>query len=203
MPVSIAQDLATVLPVLYLPSGATSHLLCAVVKNRLRVQGSGEPSYLFAYLNGFIFSEWSNYKKSGISPNTANAYANRQGWMTDQPLVYPTYSESKPDWGEVDLIGCFAPALPQAAHASICSMCIVIRSSWCRTDRPCSQILIPTDEVSAVPDCSLGSPGHGWGGCGWSLLTWHCTLRPRETLCSLVWDIRAAMLQQMRKRLPG
>lgn len=75
------------------------------------------------------------------------------------------YRESKPDWGEVDLIGCFAPALPQAAHASICSMCIVIRSSWCRTDRPYSQVLIPTDEVSAVPDCSLGSPGHGWGSC--------------------------------------
>lgn len=31
--------------------------------------------------------------------------------------------------------------------------------------------------MSAVLDCSLGSPGHGWDSCGWSLLTWHGTER--------------------------
>lgn len=93
------------------------------------------------------------------------------------------YSESKPDCGDIDLIGCFAPDLPQAAHASICSTVNSIRTNWCRTDQRHSKVLIAADVVSAVPGCSLGSPGQGWGSCGWSLLTWHCMLRP-----CLVWD---------------
>lgn len=138
-------------------------------------------------LFGWVFFEWSHYNKVwSHQTDKANAYANRQGWMLHQLLVLPTLSESKPDWGEIDLIGCSAPALPRAAHASICSVCIVIRSSWCRTDRTYSQVLIPTHEVSAVLDCSLGSPGRGRGSWGWSPLAWHCTVRTRETLCS-VW----------------
>lgn len=58
-----------ILPILYLQSGATSHLLCVVVKDRLRVQGSREPvsSYLFVYLDSFIFFLNSQFiKKKGV-----------------------------------------------------------------------------------------------------------------------------------------
>lgn len=43
LPASITCDLALILPVLYLLSGATSHLLAEVVKGWLRVQGSESP----------------------------------------------------------------------------------------------------------------------------------------------------------------
>lgn len=63
--------MAVILHILCLPSIATSLLLCVAVRTRLRVQGSGEPSYLFICLNVliFIFFEWSNYKTSDSSPN--------------------------------------------------------------------------------------------------------------------------------------
>lgn len=59
------------------------------------------------------------------------------------------------------------PLLPSAPCAS--------SSGAADAEQTHPQALIATDEVSGILDCSLGS--QAWDSCGWSLLTWHSTVK--------------------------